>query len=137
MSFCNAKSSAKYCHDTYSVQCSRCLNVKDSAHVNPWIEVDLAERTVVSGVTTQGCRLMWEYTTQYKVAYKKQPQCDFDYVRDASGEIELFTGNTDGAGQVSNMFPESVIATVLRIELTALGNEMYCLRMELLGCRLE
>ncbi|XP_038061700.1 lactadherin-like, partial [Patiria miniata] len=100
---------------------------------NSWIEVDLVESTVVTGVITQGSGRKW-YVTAYKVAYKKQPSSDFEHVTDGNGNIKVFIGNTDKHTPVTNLFDESVVATVVRIELTECKTSC-ALRLELLGCR--
>ncbi|XP_038060439.1 lactadherin-like [Patiria miniata] len=103
-----------------------------SNDANPWIEVNLVEPTVVSGVITQGHH--YQDVKKYKVAYKKQPSSDYEHVTDGNGNIKVFIGNTDGQTPVTNLFAESVVATVVRIELI----ERYvhaALRLELLGCR--
>ncbi|XP_038061809.1 retinoschisin-like [Patiria miniata] len=100
---------------------------------NPWIEADLVESTVVSGVTTQGSGNIW-FVEQYKVAYQKQPSSDYEHVKDGNGNIKVFIGNTDIETPVTNLFDESVVATVVRIEPTAWEGGV-ALRLELLGCR--
>ncbi|XP_038060400.1 lactadherin-like [Patiria miniata] len=101
---------------------------------NPWIEVDLVEPTVVSGVITQGHHNQNWHVKKYKVAYKKQPSSDYEHVTDGNGNIKVFIGNTDGQIPVTNLFAESVVATVVRIELIE-RYEHAALRLELLGCR--
>ncbi|XP_038058794.1 lactadherin-like [Patiria miniata] len=102
---------------------------------NPWIEVGLAESTVVSGVTTQGSGYTL-FVKQYKVAYKKQASPDFEHVMDGDGTIKEFIGNTDGDTPITNLFDESVVAAVVRIEPTE-WHKGVGLRLELLGCHRE
>ncbi|XP_038060561.1 lactadherin-like [Patiria miniata] len=100
---------------------------------NPWIEVDLVQSTVVTGVTIQGSGNL-SYVKRYKVAYQQQPSSKRRHVTDGKGDIKVFIGNTDIDTPVTNLFDESVEATVVRIEPT----EWYkgaSLRFELLGCR--
>ncbi|XP_038060001.1 lactadherin-like [Patiria miniata] len=99
---------------------------------DPWIEVDFVETTPVAGAITQGGGE--KYVTLYKVAYKKQPSSDYKHVTDGSGNITVFTGNTDVDTPVTNLFEESVLAKVVRIEPTA-WHVGAALRLELLGCR--
>ncbi|XP_038077089.1 lactadherin-like [Patiria miniata] len=96
-----------------------------------WIEVDLVNSTVVLGVTTQGFN-QW-YVTQYKVAYQKLSSSNYEHVTDGNGDIKIFNGNTDGVTLVTNLFNESVVATVVRIEPTAWNSDVN-LRFEVLGC---
>ncbi|XP_038060752.1 lactadherin-like [Patiria miniata] len=102
-----------------------------------WIEVDLVESTVVTGVITQGWQPAPEkprYVKKYKVSYQKQPSSDYEYVKDNNGNIKVFISNTDYQTPVTNLFDESVVATVVRIEPTQCHT--WCnLRLELLGCR--
>ncbi|XP_022083854.1 lactadherin-like [Acanthaster planci] len=100
-----------------------------------WIEVDLGESTVVSGVITQGDTYSnLFYVTNYKVAYQKQPSSDLLHVTDGNGNIKMFTANTDNTTPVTNLFDENVLATVVRIEPIAWSGGVR-LRLELLGCR--
>ncbi|XP_038060576.1 lactadherin-like [Patiria miniata] len=100
---------------------------------NPWIEVDLIQSTVVTGVTTQGGLGRW-YVKRYKVAYQQQPSFQRKHVTDGNGDIKVFIGNTNTNNPVTNLFDESVVATVVRIEPTK-WQFGVSLRLELLGCR--
>ncbi|XP_038059996.1 lactadherin-like [Patiria miniata] len=104
----------------------------------PWIEVGLIDSTVVRGVITQGYSKFTYFVTQYKVAYQKQFSSDREYVTDENGDIKVFKGNTNANGDtpVTNLFDESVVATVVRIEPTE-WKTAAALRLELLGCRLN
>ncbi|XP_038061064.1 lactadherin-like [Patiria miniata] len=103
-----------------------------ASETNAWIEVDLGESTVVSGVITQGA-FGW-YVKHYKVAYKKQPSSDYEYVMDGNGDNKVFIGNFDVHTPVSNMFDESVSATVVRIEPNKWHHHV-AMRLEYSGCR--
>ncbi|XP_038060806.1 lactadherin-like [Patiria miniata] len=102
---------------------------------NPWIEMDLVESTVVSGVITQGSGGAY-YVAQYKVSYQKQPSSDYEHLTDGNDNMKIFIGNTDASTPVTNLFDESVVATVVRIEPTGWNGDA-ALRLELLGCRLD
>ncbi|XP_038058774.1 lactadherin-like [Patiria miniata] len=101
---------------------------------NSWIEVDLVQSTVVTGVITQGGS-GW-YVKKFKVAYKQQPSSEREHVMDGDGNIKVFIGNMDYATPVTNLFDESVVATLVRIEPTEWQTGV-ALRLELLGCRRE
>ncbi|XP_038059999.1 retinoschisin-like [Patiria miniata] len=105
---------------------------------NPWIEVDLIDSTVVCGVITQGYSKYTDYVTHYQVAYQKQPSSVREHVKDGNGDIKVFIGNTNATGNtpVTNLFDESVVATVVRIKPTD-WETVAALRLELLGCRLN
>ncbi|XP_038060839.1 lactadherin-like [Patiria miniata] len=103
-----------------------------SDDANPWIEVDLVGSAVVTGVITQGYSS--QFVTQYKVSYQKHPSTYYDHVEDGHGNIKVFIGNTDGNTPVTNLFYQSVVATVVRIKPTK-WQTLCSLRLELLGCR--
>ncbi|XP_022083709.1 retinoschisin-like [Acanthaster planci] len=107
-----------------------------STDTNPWIEVDLGESRVVSGVTTEGYAYQTSVcycVTKYKVAYQKQPSSDRVHVTDLNGNVTVFPGNTQGDTPVTNLFNESVLVTAVRIEPTE-WLTVVSLRLELLGC---
>ncbi|XP_022099534.1 EGF-like repeat and discoidin I-like domain-containing protein 3 [Acanthaster planci] len=102
-----------------------------------WIEVNLGESTVVSGVITQG-NPSWRkrpiYVTKYKVSYQNLSSSGRVYVTGGDGNITVFTGNMDSDTPVCNVFDESVEAAVVRIEPIEWYGGVR-LRFELLGCR--
>ncbi|XP_038060477.1 retinoschisin-like [Patiria miniata] len=125
-------------YDNYPATDGRLNNnngwIAGSEDANPWIEVDLDEPTVVSGVITQRLASYFGLVKKYKVSYKKQPSSDYEHVTDGNGNIKVFIVNTDYNIPVTNLFDESVVATVVRIEPTE-WNGGVGLQLELLGCR--
>ncbi|XP_038062002.1 lactadherin-like [Patiria miniata] len=107
---------------------------KPSSSADSWIEVNLAKITVVSGVITKSRPPSIGWVTEYKVAYKKEPASEYEHVTDANGNVKVFMGNTDHDTPVTNMFGESVVATVVRIEPSEWHVQVR-LQLELLGCR--
>ncbi|XP_022083790.1 lactadherin-like [Acanthaster planci] len=105
-----------------------------NVNANSWIEVDLTESTVVSGVITQGGPRGWGYVTRYKVSYQTKSSPDRLHVTDERGNIKVFIGNNDGNTPVTNVFKERVEAVTVRIQPTKWRNGV-CLRIELVGCR--
>ncbi|XP_022111299.1 retinoschisin-like [Acanthaster planci] len=111
----------------------------ESIDTNPWIEVDLGESTVVSGVVTEAylyltgiCQLV----TKYRVAYQTQSSSDRVLVTDGKGNATLFKGNTECGNPVMNLFNGSVVARVVRVEPVEWRTKV-ALKLELLGCRHE
>ncbi|XP_022099496.1 EGF-like repeat and discoidin I-like domain-containing protein 3 [Acanthaster planci] len=103
-----------------------------------WIEVNLGESTMVSGVITQGNpprRQKPTYVTGYKVSYKNLSSSSRVYVTGGDGNITVFTGNMDSDTPVCNLFDKSVETTIVRIEPIEWCRGVR-LRLELLGCRL-
>ncbi|XP_038045398.1 lactadherin-like [Patiria miniata] len=101
---------------------------------NPWIEVELVDSTVVTGIITQGDSIGW-YVKQFQVAYQKLPSSYYEHITDGNGNIKVFVGNTDDRTPFTNLFKESVVATVVRIEPTDWKSNYAALRLELIGCR--
>ncbi|XP_071808986.1 lactadherin-like [Asterias amurensis] len=98
-----------------------------------WIEVDIGVSTLVAGVITQGGVSF--RVTQYRVRYKKLPSSDFDDVIHRNGSIKVFEGNIqDARTPVTNMFDQSIVATIVRI-LPVAYKHGICLRLEMLGCQ--
>ena len=71
----------------YSLLC-----FKQRFDANSWLEVDLGESTVVSGLITQGDEfsVIWR-VTEYKVKYKKMSSSDYEDVKDNNGAIQVHT----------------------------------------------
>ncbi|XP_033644317.1 lactadherin-like [Asterias rubens] len=105
---------------------------------NCWLEVDLGESTVVSGLITQGDETIENWrVTEYKVKYKKMSSSDYEDVKDNNGAIQVFEGNIeDNETPVTNMFDQSIMAVIVRIEPVAFI-DLVSLRLELLGCHIN
>ncbi|XP_071808987.1 lactadherin-like [Asterias amurensis] len=108
------------------------------SNANCWYEVDLGESTVVSGLITQGYDASWHWrVTEYRVKYKKISSSDYEDVKDNNGAIQVFEGNIeDTETPVTNMFDQSIMAAVVRIEPVAFI-DFVSLRLELLGCHIN
>ncbi|XP_038072026.1 retinoschisin-like [Patiria miniata] len=104
-----------------------------------WIEVDLGEVTMVSGVITQGSNANPDYrVTAYQVMYLKSSESTtHEHVMDNNGNIKIFIGNLDDANTpITSRFDEVVMATKLRIVPIEWFSVGPGLRFELLGCRM-
>ncbi|XP_038047443.1 retinoschisin-like [Patiria miniata] len=105
---------------------------------NSWIEVDLHDPTVVSGVITQGSTYSHRCVTKYRVRYQSSHSSGYKYVKDEDGFTKVFDGNkrNNPRAPVTNHFSHRLMATKVRIEPLA-WVENVVLRLELLGCRLN
>ncbi|XP_038046765.1 lactadherin-like [Patiria miniata] len=102
-----------------------------------WIEVNLAENAMVTGVIIQGSPFDdGAFVTACKIGYRAStsPTSDYQYVNAANGEPMMFQSQTtDAKAAVTVAFPETIEATVIRIEPLA-WHIGVGLRFELLGC---
>ncbi|XP_033109129.1 lactadherin-like isoform X2 [Anneissia japonica] len=99
---------------------------------NQWIQVDLGILNEVTGVITQGSHAWNEWVTSYEVHHSVD-NTNFQPVTEGSGQIAVFTGNSDRNTAVTNMFNTGVFARYVRIHPTD-WNEHISLRFEVLGC---
>ncbi|XP_038058783.1 retinoschisin-like [Patiria miniata] len=102
---------------------------------NSWIEVDLHDPTVVSGVITQGSIYSHRCVTKYRVRYQSSHSSSYEHVTDQAGQTKVFDGNQQNPqAPVTNLFSRSIMAITVRIEPVA-WVENVVFRFELLGCR--
>ncbi|PAA60041.1 hypothetical protein BOX15_Mlig001539g1 [Macrostomum lignano] len=106
-------------------------------NTDQWLQVDLGERKVVTGVATQGRKGGREWVTEYFVQYADDNDGkNWLYYRDEYGSPYLFTGNIDDQGVAENTFLYPIIARYVRV-LPQRWHNLISLRMELYGCSLE
>lgn len=131
--------------DHYSGKLAR-LNVKsplgggwcsedNSEYKNQYIEIDLLINKKLTGLSTQGrAGTSAEYVQFYQITYQRDGE-DFFRTYNTSGAWKEFKGNEDSSTVVKHTFEKSFIAR--RIRLYPRGEEftIYCLRMELYGCK--
>ncbi|XP_078403289.1 venom prothrombin activator pseutarin-C non-catalytic subunit [Cetorhinus maximus] len=104
----------------------------------PWIQVDLKTPMLVHGIITQGARHYFKhlYVDHFYISYSMDTYDWKSYKSNTSLDIKIFTGNTDGIGQVRNDFNPPIIARYIRVyPKPSMGDS--ALRMELLGCDLQ
>ncbi|XP_078603258.1 lactadherin-like [Branchiostoma floridae x Branchiostoma japonicum] len=101
-----------------------------------WIQVDLKDNKTVSGVITQGYDGFFDFNdywiTGYEVYYLSTSG-SLEPIKDQSGNVITFSGNTDLNGHKTNMFDRPVVTQVIRLYPTS-WQRGPGLRMELLGC---
>ncbi|XP_072182289.1 uncharacterized protein [Diadema setosum] len=98
-----------------------------------WIQVDMEEVTIFSGLQTQGSLDNDYWVESYQVAYSNDTS-SWTYVQE-SGNIRNFTGNSNRNRVKRNTF-EEVYARYIRIYPKTWNNEIG-LRFEILGCTTE
>ncbi|XP_061833501.1 retinoschisin-like [Nerophis lumbriciformis] len=98
-----------------------------------WIQMDLKEVGVVSGIMTQGRCDADEWITKYSVQYRTLDSLNWVYYKDQTGNNRVFYGNSDRSSTVQNLLRPPIVARFLR--LLPLGwHTRIALRMELLMC---
>ncbi|XP_038066626.1 inactive carboxypeptidase-like protein X2 [Patiria miniata] len=105
-----------------------------------WIGVDLLQTTRVSGVITQGNKLVWasHLVTEFQVSYKPTPSSSYEYIKETNGDIKLFDGGDVNSASTphTNYFNQSLMASTVRIHPTVyIGKPV--LRFELIQCPMD
>ncbi|XP_056590672.1 retinoschisin 1a [Triplophysa dalaica] len=100
---------------------------------NQWIQIDLKEVKVVSGILTQGRCDSDEWMTKYTVQYRTNEKLNWVYFKDQTGNNRLFYGNSDRSSTVQNLLRPPIVARYIRI--IPLGwHTRIAMRLELLLC---
>ncbi|XP_067369747.1 retinoschisin-like [Channa argus] len=98
-----------------------------------WIQIDLMESGVVSGILTQGRCDADEWITKYSIQYRTVETLNWIYYKDQTGNNRVFYGNSDRSSTVQNLLRPPIVARYIR--LLPLGwHTRIAMRMELLMC---
>ncbi|XP_056132789.1 retinoschisin-like [Lampris incognitus] len=98
-----------------------------------WIQIDLKEVGVVSGILTQGRCDADEWITKYSIQYRTVETLNWIYYKDQTGNNRVFYGNSDRSSTVQNLLRPPIVARYIR--LLPLGwHTRIATRMELLMC---
>lgn len=98
-----------------------------------WLQIDLKEVKVVSGILTQGRCDADEWITKYSVQYRTNESLNWVYYKDQTGNNRVFYGNSDRSSTVQNLLRPPIVARFIR--LLPLGwHTRIAIRMELLLC---
>ncbi|XP_061669367.1 retinoschisin 1a [Syngnathoides biaculeatus] len=98
-----------------------------------WLQIDLREVMVVSGILTQGRCDADEWVTKYSVQYRTDEKLNWIFYKDQSGNNRVFYGNSDRSSSVENLLRPPVVARYIRI-LPLGWHTRIALRLELLLC---
>jgi len=98
-----------------------------------WLQIDLKEVQIVSGIMTQGRCDADEWITKYSVQYRTDERLNWVYYKDQTGNNRVFYGNSDRTGSVQNLLRPPIVARYIRI-LPLGWHTRIALRMELLLC---
>ncbi|XP_013856483.1 retinoschisin [Austrofundulus limnaeus] len=98
-----------------------------------WIQIDLKEESVVSGILSQGRCDADEWITKYSIQYRSVETLNWVYYKDQTGNNRVFYGNSDRSSTVQNLLRPPIVARYIR--LLPLGwHTRIAIRMELLMC---
>ncbi|XP_049573143.1 retinoschisin-like isoform X1 [Syngnathus scovelli] len=98
-----------------------------------WLQIDLREVGVVSGILTQGRCDSDEWITKYSIQYRTVETLNWVYYKDQTGNNRVFYGNSDRSSTVQNLLRPPIVARYIR--LLPLGwHTRIAVRMELLMC---
>uniref|UniRef100_A0A3B3VPA9 Retinoschisin 1 n=1 Tax=Poecilia latipinna TaxID=48699 RepID=A0A3B3VPA9_9TELE len=98
-----------------------------------WIQIDLQEVGVVSGILSQGRCDADEWITKYSIQYRTVETLNWIYYKDQTGNNRVFYGNSDRSSTVQNLLRPPIVARYIR--LLPLGwHTRIAVRMELLMC---
>ncbi|XP_036401413.1 retinoschisin 1a [Megalops cyprinoides] len=98
-----------------------------------WLQIDLKEVSVVSGILTQGRCDADEWVTKYSIQYRTYDHLNWIYYKDQTGNNRVFYGNSDRSSSVQNLLRPPIVARYIR--LLPLGwHTRIAVRMELLLC---
>ncbi|XP_061593897.1 retinoschisin-like [Cololabis saira] len=98
-----------------------------------WIQIDLKQVDVVSGILTQGRCDADEWITKYSIQYRTVETLNWIYYKDQTGNNRVFYGNSDRTSTVQNLLRPPIVARYIR--LLPLGwHTRIGMRMELLMC---
>ncbi|XP_073682062.1 retinoschisin 1a [Garra rufa] len=100
---------------------------------NQWLQIDLKEVKVVSGILTQGRCDSDEWITKYTVQYRTNEKLSWIYYKDQTGNNRVFYGNSDRSSTVQNLLRPPIVARYIRI-LPQGWHTRIAIRMELLLC---
>ncbi|XP_078416618.1 retinoschisin-like [Cetorhinus maximus] len=98
-----------------------------------WLQIDLKQVRVISGIITQGRCDADEWMTKYSVQYRSNETFNWVYYKDQTGNNRVFYGNSDRSSAVQNFLRPPILAQFIRIK--PLGwHVRIAIRMELLEC---
>lgn len=98
-----------------------------------WLQIDLREVKVVSGILTQGRCDADEWITKYSIQYRSDEKYNWIYYKDQTGNNRVFYGNSDRTSSVQNLLRPPIVARYIRI-LPLGWHTRIALRLELLLC---
>ncbi|XP_032832811.1 uncharacterized protein LOC116955678 isoform X2 [Petromyzon marinus] len=98
-----------------------------------WLQFDMLEERVISGIITQGRCDTDEWMTKYSVVHRSHEALNWVYYKDQFGNNRVFYGNSDRSSSVQSLLRPPLVARFIR--LLPLGwHVRVAVRIELLEC---
>ena len=97
---------------------------------NVWIDFWFGPMRVITAIQTQGAGVNGAYVTQYKI---KIHEGAWRFIKNDDGTDLVFDGNTDGNTIVTNLLPEPVETTIVKLQVVDYYSAP-ALRWAVLGC---
>ncbi|KAL3078992.1 hypothetical protein niasHS_014774 [Heterodera schachtii] len=113
-----------------------CPQNQINATSHEWIQVELGEEYVITGVRTQG---RWdkgrgkEYAQGYMVEYWRESLNRWARYKDAHGN-EIIRANSDTQNSILRLLDGAIVARSVRLVPVSESVRTVCLRFELFGC---
>ncbi|XP_019640573.1 PREDICTED: uncharacterized protein LOC109482333 [Branchiostoma belcheri] len=107
-----------------------------SDSTSDWLQVDMLERTSITGIQTQGHRYFGRsyYVTSYKLIYSNDG-INWNIFQE-NGSDKIFEGNSNGDGVKTNYIDPPIVTRFIRL-MPVTWERVIAFRLELLGCELE
>ncbi|XP_005798560.1 discoidin, CUB and LCCL domain-containing protein 1-like isoform X1 [Xiphophorus maculatus] len=103
----------------------------DHGDPNPWVEIELSERSTVTGLVTTGSSV--SYMESYSLQFSKDRKSWKTYKDAMSKEKKVFQAYTDGHLRVLNSLFPAVVARFVRLQPLSWHTRASA-RVQLLGC---
>ncbi|XP_033105774.1 uncharacterized protein LOC117108037 [Anneissia japonica] len=97
-----------------------------------WLQVNLGEPAMVTGLITQGRNGIDQWVEAYSVDFTEDGET-WEHVLDSNNEIKYFPANMDQNGHVTNHIPVPVRAIAIRVKPSVWYGHIS-MRLEVLGC---
>ncbi|XP_078678959.1 lactadherin-like [Branchiostoma floridae x Branchiostoma belcheri] len=104
----------------------------DVANTNQWLQVKFNNRTIITGIQTQG---LWGGHVKSFILLQGDTEDGLSmYTETGSDSAKVFDANSDGTAVVSHDLDRPIIASIVRVNPQDFTGTLIRLRVELLGC---
>ncbi|XP_035677232.1 uncharacterized protein LOC118416254 [Branchiostoma floridae] len=104
----------------------------DVANTNQWLQVNFNNRTIITGIQTQG--LWGGHVKSYRLLYGDKEDGLTMYKETGFNNSKIFDANSEGRTVVTSNFSLPILASILRVNPQDFTYNLIRLRLELLGC---
>ncbi|XP_035682683.1 venom prothrombin activator oscutarin-C non-catalytic subunit-like [Branchiostoma floridae] len=110
----------------------------DNNNRSEWLQIDLLERKVVSGIQTQGFQSPWSLRRYYVTSFKLSYSADATTwsIFQENGSDKIFVGNSNVYDVKENDIDPPIRARFIRL-MAETWSTYITIRLELLGCEIQ